>query len=277
MTRYMMDQESREPAVAGMFYPADTARMKQTLDEWFDQHDRPPRVWRGALVPHAGWVYSGRIAAKVFSRIVMPETIVILCPKHRAGGAECAVAPFAEWLIPGGSVAADVALSERLTRDIPELELDAVPHREEHAIEVQLPLLARLAPESRLVGITIGRIDFDKCQAIASGMAAVLQPQLERVLLVISSDMHHFGSDAENRILDQRALEALDELDPQRLYATCHSHHITMCGMLPAVIVLSTLRHLGALQRAERVDYATSAEVSGETQRVVGYAGMLFD
>ena len=88
--------------------------------------------------------------------------------------------------------------------------------------------------------------------------------------------MNHFATDAENRRLDALALAALERLDPAEVYNTVTEHNISMCGMLPAIIVLQTLRLLGCLNRAERLDYATSADVTGDTSRVVGYAGMLF-
>ncbi|MBM4093091.1 MAG: AmmeMemoRadiSam system protein B, partial [Planctomycetes bacterium] len=140
-----------------------------------------------------------------------------------------------------------------------------------------LPLLAHLAPQTRIVGITIGQTDLAQCGQIASAVADVLRDRLDSVHLLISSDMNHFASDVENRRLDELALQALDRLDPDLLFATCHQQRISMCGMLPAVIVLKTLQNLHALHRAVRVDYATSAEVSGDDRQVVGYAGMLFD
>ncbi len=276
MTSWTRNQESREPAVAGMFYPAQPRRIEQTLSEWLTSSSPSRETWGAALVPHAGWVYSGHIAAQVLSRIEMPATIVVLCPKHHAGGAECAVAPWSRWQFPGGSVEVDVALSKQLADEVPGLQLDDLPHRQEHAIEVQLPLLARLAPKSRIVGITIGRVGFHQCQTVAAGIASLLKDRLSEILWVISSDMNHFATDAENRRLDELALETLDQLDPEALYAVCHRHGISMCGLLPAVIVLSVLGQLGALHESRRVAYTTSAAISGDRQRVVGYAGMLF-
>lgn len=218
----------------------------------------------------------GRIAASVLRRIQMPRTIVVLCPKHRGGGVECAVAPWKRWLVPGGGVETDVALSQRLAEGISELELDDRPHRQEHAIEVQLPMLAKFAPESKIVGIAVGRVGWKQCETIADGLAELLRDQLDEVLLLISSDMNHFANDAENRRLDELAMQALDRLDPAGLHETCRQHHITMCGMLPSVIVLSALQRLNALHHAVRVDYGTSADSTGDTGQVVGYAGMLF-
>ncbi len=266
----------RRPAVAGTFYPDRPDQIQDTLTHWCREAAGPAARWQAALVPHAGWVYSGQVAAQVLSRITPPRKVVALCPQHHPGGARCAVAPWQQWLFPGGSVPIDVPLSERLAEHVGAFQLDDRPHRQEHAIEVQLPLLAHFFPACQLVAITVGRLDLNECQQIATALASTLADQLDDTLLLISSDMNHFADDAENRRLDALALKTLDDLDPQQLYATCHQHHITMCGMLPAVIVLLALQALNRLSRAERVDYRTSAEASGVTQRVVGYAGMLF-
>jgi len=104
----------------------------------------------------------------------------------------------------------------------------------------------------------------------------VLRDMPEPPLLLISSDMNHFASDAATRRLDEKALACLHRLDSEALYDTCRNQHITMCGVIPAVIVLETLRRLGKLRRAERIAYATSADATGQPERVVGYAGMVF-
>src|SRR5262249_48045331 len=150
----------------------------------------------------------------------------------------------------------------------------AAAHQREHAIEVELPLLARLAPETKVVGIAVGHGDLDSCRRFAEGLAGVLREREDRPLLLISSDMNHFAPDAENRALDALALSALEKCDPAELYRTVTQHSISMCGVLPAIIVLETLRLLGQGKHAERVGYATTADVTGDTSRVVGYAGM---
>jgi AmmeMemoRadiSam system protein B len=157
------------------------------------------------------------------------------------------------------------------------LELDALAHRDEHAIEVQLPILARLAPQAQVTGIVIGGGDnFSALQRFASQMAGVLSDLAERPLLVISSDMNHFADDKENRVLDRIALDAIETLDPAHVFQTVRLHRISMCGLYPCVIVMETLRQLGSLNRCEPVGYATSADAEGPRNRVVGYAGMLF-
>ena len=143
-------------------------------------------------------------------------------------------------------------------------------------MEVLLPFLGHMAPESRLVAVTVGRVPLEQVHLCGAALAEVVRDRLDSVLFVISSDMNHFAGEAETRRVDEMALQALNSLDPDRLYATCLQQRISMCGALPAAIVLSTLRVLNVAHRAERVDYATSGAVNGDMQRVVGYAGMLF-
>jgi AmmeMemoRadiSam system protein B len=277
MASALMSLSNRKPAVAGTFYPAEESGIRSALDEWFAPPAPPRKPWRAVMVPHAGWIFSGRVAARVLARVEFPSTVIVLCPKHHSGGATCAVAPWGRWLFPGGNVEVDVELSSQLVAEVPGFQLDDGPHREEHAVEVQLPLLARLAPHTRLVAITVGRLGLEQVHLCAAAIAEVVRERLDSLLFVISSDMNHFATDQETRRLDELALQALEALDPDRLYATCHQQRISMCGALPAAIVLSTLNTLHAVHRVERVEYATSGEVNGDSQRVVGYAGLLFE
>lgn len=265
----------RQPSAAGSFYPADPAALARMVDG-FLQPGVTAESWPAALLPHAGLAYSGRLAAAVLQRIRIPRTVIVIGPKHTGLGMDWAVAPHQTWAFPGGSLESDFMLARQLCQAIPGLEMDAAAHQREHAIEVELPILARLAPQTRVVGLAIGPGDLAGCQRAAEGLAGVLKEREDRPLLLISSDMNHYATDAENRRLDAIALDALERLDPTELYQTVTNNQISMCGLLPAVIVLHTLRLLGGLNRAERVGYATSADVSGDKSRVVGYAGMLF-
>jgi AmmeMemoRadiSam system protein B/AmmeMemoRadiSam system protein A len=274
--RAQQGPSTRPPAVAGLFYPQEPEQVSRMLDKLVPSEPVGQEPWKAALVPHAGWVYSGRIAADVLRRIQYPERIIVLGPKHTSLGVEWAVAPCDAWSLPGLTVPSDRSLADRLCAAIEGLQLDAQAHQQEHAIEVELPLLARFAPEARVVGIAIGNSSLESCQEFGRGLAEVLRQDDEPTLLVISSDMNHYASDSETRRIDARAIEALETRDPETLYRTVRDNHISMCGMLPACIVLECLRQLGPLTRAEKVAYGTSADVSGDTSRVVGYAGMLF-
>ncbi len=270
------EMKDRQPAVAGAFYPANPSQVEVLLDGMLAEPCRK-ETWAGAMVPHAGWVYSGRLAARVWQRLQIPSQVIIFCPKHRPGGAQWAVAPHRRWLFPGGQLDGDADLALQLSAGVDDLELDAAAHSQEHAIEVQLPILARLAPQAKVVGITIGGgDDLPALQRFAAQLAGVLSDMPQRPLLIISSDMNHFASDSENRILDRIALDAIETLDPAHVFQTVRMHGISMCGMQPCVIVMETLRKLGSLTRCELVGYATSADADGPKNRVVGYAGMLF-
>jgi AmmeMemoRadiSam system protein B/AmmeMemoRadiSam system protein A len=266
----------RNPAVAGRFYPADPDELSRLVDDLMGA-PVPAETWSAAMIPHAGLIFSGRIAASVLKRIRIPRTVIVVGPKHTPYGMDWAIAPQQAWAMPGFTVESDLKLVRQMTQAIPGLELDSLAHKQEHAIEVELPFISRLAPEARVLGIAIGGdTDYADCVRFAEGFANVLRESDERPLLLISSDMNHFATDRETRRLDEMAIAALEGLDPHDVYDTVTKHGISMCGVLPAVIVLETLRLLSGVKRAEREGYATTADVTGDPTRVVGYAGMLF-
>ena len=266
---------ARPAAVAGSFYPSDAEQLSRLIDDLLSGPDVAMETCPAIMVPHAGLKYSGRLAADTFRRVTIPECVIVIGPKHTRLGVEWAVSPADAWSIPGASLPADPGLARQLVAAIPGLELDAVAHQQEHAIEVELPFIARLAPHACVTGIAIGSGNLERCREFATGLASCLRNRNQPTLLVISSDMNHFASDAENRRLDEMALAAMETLDPAMLYDTVTRNHVSMCGMLPAVIVMETLRQLGQLSRCRRVGYATSGDVTGDRSRVVGYAGML--
>lgn len=267
--------ENRPAAMAGKFYPATAAELTRLVDD-FLSGSVEAKTWPAAMVPHAGLVYSGRVAGSVLKHIRIPGTVIVLGPKHTNLGMEWSVAPHKAWSMPGFTLASDPRLARKLSEAIPGLALDAVAHQYEHAVEVELPFIARLAPETRVVGIALGYGDLPSCQRFAEGLASVLRQCDEPPLLLVSSDMNHYASDADTRALDDIALSALENLDPEEVFDTVTRNNISMCGVVPAVIVLETLRQLGRLHKAERVAYATTADTTGDKRQVVGYAGMLF-
>ena len=235
----------------------------------------PVESWSAVMVPHAGLRFSGSIAAEVLKRVEIPSRVIVLAPKHTRFGTPWAIAPHDAWAIPGQEMSADPDWARRLAAAIPGLKLDAAAHKDEHAIEVQLPLLAHLAPHTSVVGIAIGDGDLEQCQRFAQQLSDFLRGEETRPLLVISSDLNHYAREAENRRLDRIALEALASLDPAHLFRTVRKHDISMCGLLPAVIVLQSLRNLDQLTECREVAYGTSADAGGSSDRVVGYAGLL--
>ena len=270
-------QKVRSPAVAGTFYPDNERELRQTVKRLIPPVAAPHRAVPAVMVPHAGLRFSGRVAAAVYARVTVPDVVLILAPRHDPQGADWAIAPHETWALPGMSIASDLSLARDLVDAIPDLELDAVAHQREHSIEVQLPLLAHIAPHVRVVGLTVGAGDLGRCQELAAGLADVLRARrAARPMMVISTDLNHYATDVENRRLDAVALAAVERLDPVDVYRTVTERRISMCGLLPTVVGMETLRRLDLLHEVERVGYATSADATGDTSRVVGYAGLLF-
>jgi AmmeMemoRadiSam system protein B/AmmeMemoRadiSam system protein A len=260
---------------AGRFYPADAAELNTALDKLLAGDAPAPQPWPAVMMPHAGLQYSGKVAADALRRVKIPSTVIVLCPKHSPLGVEWAVAPHEAWTLPTGQVPADPELAKQLAAAIPGLELDGAAHHVEHAIEVELPLIQRLAPQAKVVGIAIGGGTYARLEQFADGLAKALADRQGDVLFVISSDMNHFAADEENRRLDEIALAALEKLDAKAAFDTIMDQRISMCGIRPAVIVMETLKRWGKLHRTERTGYATSGDTTGDKSRVVGYAGLL--
>jgi AmmeMemoRadiSam system protein B len=255
----------------GRFYPAKPAELAKLIDRCLPAAGES-QSWP-AIRTARGLICQAH-CRQTLARVKI-STVIVIGPKHTPHGVEWAVSPHAAWSIPGATVASDPELAQKLCAAIPGLQLDAAAHAQEHGIEVELPFLARLAPAAKVVGIAIGGGNLARARQFADGLAKLMATLAEPPLLVISSDMNHYATDAENRRLDELALAAMETLDAERLYETATSKHISMCGLLPAVMVMETLRNLEQLKRIERVAYGTSGDVSGDMSRVVGYAGML--
>ncbi|MEQ9410852.1 MAG: AmmeMemoRadiSam system radical SAM enzyme [Fuerstiella sp.] len=265
----------RPPGVAGRFYPGTGSELAATVNQCLGDIPATKQHCPAVMVPHAGLMYSGRIAGDVLKQIDIPDTVIVIGPKHTRAGVEWAVAPHRIWQLPGTSVASDPELAQHLAARIDGLELDSAAHAQEHCVEVELPLLARLAPQAKVVGIAIGGGSLERCLRFGQQLADVMAELPRPPLLVISSDMNHFAGDEENRRLDEMALQAMETLDSAELYRVVTFNRISMCGVLPAVMVMEALRCRRQLSTIQRVSYATSADVSGDTSRVVGYAGLL--
>jgi AmmeMemoRadiSam system protein B len=161
-----------------------------------------------------------------------------------------------------------------LKRRFPALEEDAAAHRAEHAAEVELPFLLIRQPELRFVPIALGTRQFEPLEQLGHALADVIRAQEDAILIVASSDMNHYESDVVTRVKDHRAIERILTLDPRGLYDLVTEQKISMCGLGPAVAMLTAARALGA-KSAELVRYATSGDVSGDREMVVGYAGVV--
>jgi len=266
----------RLPAVSGRFYPANP----KELTAFIRQYAKPaniagPARARACLVPHAGYVYSGQVAGEVFARIAIPKKVVILGVRHSPRGENVAILSSGAWRTPLGDAMIDEPLAEALRRACPLLREDDAAHRDEHSLEVQIPFLQILQPEFTFVPVALGTVRFDDLVTIGKAIGCALAAFGEEILLLTTSDLNHYEDDAITRVKDSKAIDKILALDARGLYDTCRNEEISMCGLGPAVAMLSALKELGRTQ-AELVRYATSGDVSGDFSAVVGYAGMLF-
>jgi len=270
----------RQPAVAGRFYPGNAQHLRAEVETFTTarattgQTAPEPKIRAvGCVVPHAGYVYSGAVAGAVYRRLELPRLCVILCPNHTGKGEALAIMSQGVWHTPLGNAVIDVELAESLKAATPLLNEDLEAHRYEHALEVQLPFLQVLKPGFQFVPITVGTSNFDALVALGEAMGMVLANLPELALVIASSDMNHYENDSVTRIKDRRAIDQVLALNPRGLYDTVHEEHISMCGYGPATIMITAARRLGATQ-AELIRYATSGDVSGDRDMVVGYAGI---
>jgi AmmeMemoRadiSam system protein B len=264
----------RMPAVAGQFYPGTASGLSRTLLELTrEEKERLPAI--GVVSPHAGYVYSGAVAGELFSSIQVPGRAVIFCPNHTGIGEDAAIMSRGAWRMPWGDVTIDEELAARLETACPLLREDASAHSREHAIEVQLPFLHRFRPDVRIVPVALGRLSLEECRELGENVADAIEGDSERPLLVASSDMSHYVPDAVARKKDRMAIDRMLALDPEGLYRIVRTERISMCGVMPATVVLFAARRLGATS-ARLIRYATSGDVSRDFDQVVGYAGLAF-
>jgi AmmeMemoRadiSam system protein B len=265
----------RSPAVAGMFYDARSDRLERDVRSHLhaEAGGRPEKAF-GAIVPHAGYVYSGPVAGAVYSRIEIPSVAIILCPNHTGRGRPASLEPSDAWRTPLGDVPTDRRLATRLMELAPSLEEDAEAHSREHSLEVQLPFLQVLRPDIRLVPICLGQPDLDLCREVGEAVATLVRQQEEPLLTLASSDMNHYESRAVGRSKDDRALSRVEALDPEGLFRTVLSESISMCGFLPATALLFAARAWGA-REARVVARRDSGDKTGDASSVVGYAGVV--
>jgi AmmeMemoRadiSam system protein B len=267
-----MATQVRQPAVAGRFYPGDPESLRRDIQKYIAITGNKIHAV-GCVAPHAGYMYSGHVAGAVYARIELPKRFVILCPNHTGVGEPLSIMSEGSWRTPLGNVAIDTVLAKDLMSRFPLLSEDELAHRAEHALEVQLPFLQEMVGEFTFAPITVGTGRFDSLSALGMVIAAALQNEAERVLIVASSDMNHYEPDAATRVKDQKAIDKMLELDAKGLFETVLNEEISMCGFGPAVAMITAAKRLGA-KSAQLIKYATSGDISGDRDEVVGYAGI---
>ena len=264
----------RPPAVAGRFYPRRPDELRREVQGFLAPEPAAIVKAIGCIAPHAGYMYSGHVAGAVYSRIEIPRQCVVLCPNHTGMGHALAIMTRATWKTPLGEVAPAAELGDALLSGFHSLHEDSSAHRAEHAVEVQLPFLQTRQPELELVPIAVGTRDFALLSGLGEALAQAITRQGAQTLIVASSDMNHYEDDALTRVKDRKAIDRVLALDPRGLWDVVMNEDVSMCGFGPAIIMLTAAKRLGA-ESAELIKYATSADVSGDRDTVVGYAGVI--
>jgi AmmeMemoRadiSam system protein B len=268
----------RAPAVSGRFYPGSPAQLERTVRDLLAAvGDARPAPARAAVVPHAGYAYSGLTAAHVFARLEIPPVVVILAPNHagvcRAPGG-VSLWEAGAFRTPLGDVPVDDDFAGALLDASPLVGRDHAAHDQEHAVEVELPFLQLRRADVRIVPLLLAWDAWEGCRGLGEALAALARRWPDRVLLLASSDLNHYEPAATSERKDWRALDAMAALDGAELLARCRGEGISMCGRAPAATVLAAARLLGAA-RADVVHYSHSGLVTGDDDAVVGYGGVL--
>ncbi len=267
-------ERTRQPAVAGQFY-SSIADDLQIQVSGFTKTATAEAGVLGAVMPHAGYVYSGSVAGETVSHLAIPETVIILGPNHTGLGPAVSVFPEGKWLMPFG----DVPIAEKLAGTIVEkiglAVADESAHIREHSIEVQLPFLHyQRKGAMKFVPIVLSNLSTGDCRHVGESLAGITRETEGDVLLVASSDMTHYESHQSATTKDAEAIERILDLDPEGLIKTVFSRKISMCGIIPTAVMLYAAKALGATG-ARLIRYTTSGEISGDYDQVVGYAGIV--
>ncbi len=263
----------REPAYAGQFYPGTASQLRAMIESFIDGDAEKENVV-GLVAPHAGYIYSGAVTGEVISRVIFKNTFIILAPNHTGYGKPFSVMTSGYWRTPLGEVQIDAELAQKLISISSYLKEDPAAHEFEHSIEVQLPFLQFFKPDVKIVPVVLSVGTPEIYKEIGYGIARALQELNREAVIFASSDMSHYEPQNIARKKDRQAIEAMLDLNPDELLKRVEDQDISMCGYAPAAVMLTAARELGGSQ-AKLVKYQTSGDISGDFNRVVGYAGII--
>lgn len=262
----------RSPAVAGQFYPRDPGELKRELDLLFSGVAKEELQALGAVVPHAGYVYSGAVAAEVYARLPQRETYVILGPNHHGLGAPVALSR-ESWRTPLGSIEADLELADALAGTI--IDQEETAHLHEHSIEVQLPFLQTRSNGFKILAVAMGLQDEQTAVEVGEALGNAIRDLKRDCTVIASSDFTHYEPQEQARKVDLNLIEAILRMDVPELYSRVYKFDATACGYGPIAAAIIASRILGATS-GKLLRYATSGDVTGDYSQVVGYGAIAF-
>ena len=260
----------RLPAVAGQFYPGSGAELGHQLDRML--HPEKELPFMGAVVPHAGYIYSGQVAAEVYSRLPKAETYVIIGPNHHGLGSPVALSR-ESWRTPLGDVEPDLELADALAGSI--IDHDETAHMHEHSIEVQIPFLQRRFQGFKILPICMGLQDEQTAVEVGQELSRAVKKLNRSCKVIASSDFTHYKPQETAKKVDAKLLEAIINMDVPELYERVYRYDATACGYGPIAVTITAAAALGA-KAGKLLAYATSGDVSGDYSQVVGYGAVVF-
>ncbi len=276
----------RKPSVAGQFYPSEKAELSALIDGCYVHPLGPGKVPPAprtaskvvaVVAPHAGYVYSGPVAAHSYlhaSSLPSPDLIVVVAPNHYGIGSGVSTFKEGDWETPLGRMHVDAAAAERLSDLAGVVEFDPDAHRLEHSLEVQLPFLQKIYGDSvPFLPVSLLFQDADTAKAVAGALATVLRGK--RAVLVASSDLTHYEPAEQARKKDLALIEKVLAMDLEGFYSTLDRLGVTACGFGAIATVMEASRSLG-LGKAELLKYANSGDTTGDNLQVVGYGALRF-
>ena len=278
----------RRPHFASQFYEGDAEALRAQISSCFlnklgpkkiplVNFDVHPRNIVGLICPHAGYMYSGPVAASAFYELALdgkPDTVVLLGPNHTGYGSALALMREGIWRTPLGDVEIDSVLADKILHETNLIDADELAHRYEHSIEVQLPFLQFLyGNEFKIVPICFQLQDYDS--AVEVGMALTETLVSTNTVVIASSDMTHYEPAKAASIKDQAALKAVSDMDAKRFYETVETQNITACGFMPITSLITYANGVGA-KEAKILSYHNSGDITGDHSSVVGYAAVSF-
>jgi len=263
----------RQPYVAGYFYPADPEKLKSMIRDKVDLKAQKNKA-KCVISPHAGYIYSGRVAGLVYSTTVLPENYVLLGPSHVYMNSRIAMMKRGNWQTPLGIASINQDLADLISENVASITEEDDVHQKEHSLEVQLPFLQFFKKEISIVPICISyHADYKDLVELGKAVAKGIKKAGEETLIIASTDMSHQETQETAKEKDQKAIKHILNLNAQKLVETVKNENISMCGFQPTAASIIAAKELGA-SKATLVTYQTSGDITGDFDQVVGYAGI---
>jgi len=277
----------RRPCQAGAFYAGTAESLKRQIENCFLHELGPgkipevvkagPRRIVGLVCPHAGYMFSGPVAAHAYYKLALdgkPDVVVLLGPNHTGYGSGLAVMKEGVWRTPLGDIEVNSELADQIVQESSLLDVNDSAHRFEHSIEVQLPFLQYLyGSEFKIVPICFLMQDLSSAKEVGQAVAKVLNGK--NAVIVASSDMTHYEPHEVAEKKDKMALTAVEEMDEEKFYSVIEAQHVSACGYGPIAALITAAKILG-VKEVKLLCYKTSGDVIGDYSSVVGYGAVCF-